>query len=74
MGKIITKLRETNKVKNDQMATIVNYRNNRDIDVQFENGEVATHKSYMSKTKNNSLYIAVIDYKNYTNMNVQFEA
>ena len=43
---IATRLGETLKMNCGLYATIVVYRNTHDIDVQFENGEIVTHKSY----------------------------
>lgn len=37
---------ETRKSNNGQMMTIIKYRNTKDIDIQFEDGTVLTHKNY----------------------------
>ena len=39
---------ETNKAKNGQIMTIIEYRSATDIDVQFEDGTIIRHKTYDS--------------------------
>lgn len=39
-------LGETREMSNGQMATIIEYRNARDIDIRFDDGTVAMHKEY----------------------------
>ena len=41
-----TRIGEQKIMKNGLLATIVGYRNNYDIDVEFEDGVVAQHKKY----------------------------
>jgi len=53
MPKFINRVGETNKADNGQMMTIVVCRNSRDIDVQFEDGTVVTHKTYKGFCKGN---------------------
>lgn len=40
------RLGENKRMNNGQIATIIAYRNSKDIDIQFEDGEIVTHKSY----------------------------
>ena len=44
----IDKIGETNRANNGQLMTIIAYRNCNDIDVQFEDGTIVTHKTYNS--------------------------
>ena len=41
-----TRIGETNIARNGMMMTIIAYRKNTDVDVQFEDGEITTHISY----------------------------
>ena len=47
------KVNETNIATNGQKMTIIKYRKYNDIDVQFEDGSVVTHKDYKSFKKGN---------------------
>lgn len=44
---------ETNKMKNGMMATIIAYKECHNIDVQFEDGVIVTHKKYLDFKKGN---------------------
>ena len=44
--KKIDRTGETNIATNRQTMTIIEYRNNNDIDIQFEDGTVVKNKSY----------------------------
>ncbi|MEE3344581.1 MAG: hypothetical protein VZS44_10845 [Bacilli bacterium] len=47
MKTVFTKrLGETNISTNNELMTIINYRNVRDIDVKFEDNTIVTHKTY----------------------------
>ena len=41
-----SRLGETRRMNNGQMATIISYRNHTDIDIEFEDGTIIYHKSY----------------------------
>lgn len=38
--------KETRVMKNGMETTIIAYRNNKDIDVQFKDGTIVTHRVY----------------------------
>ena len=42
---------ETNIANNGQVMTIIEYRRNDDIDIQFEDNTIVKHKSYQSFLK-----------------------
>lgn len=44
---------EKSVTTNEQTMTIIKYRNNQDIDVQFEDGTIVKHKQYISFKKGN---------------------
>ena len=49
----ISRLGEVWKMNNGMMAEIIAYRNNTDIDVQFEDGTIVYHKQYSALKKGN---------------------
>ena len=53
INKIFTSHRigETRKAKNGQLMTIINYRNAKDFDVQFDDGTIVTNMTYQSFKK-----------------------
>ncbi len=80
---------ETRIHKNGMLMTIISYRNNSSIDIQFEDGFIAYNKTYPNfnkgyipypysrigetKTAKNGLEMTIIDYRNYSDIDVQFK-
>lgn len=82
-------LYETRIMKNGMNAKIIALRNKKDMDVQFEDGTIVTHKLYESfkrgkigypknriqkiKQMKNGLYATIIAYRNACDIDIQFE-
>ena len=84
---------ETNIANNGQTMTIIEYRSNNDIDIQFEDGTIVKHKSYTcfkkgmiknfdnilknrlgeSNIANNGQTMTIIEYRKYNDIDIQFE-
>lgn len=48
MGRFTDRTNESKTMNNGLKATIIGYHNNKNIDIQFENGQTAHHKTYMA--------------------------
>lgn len=63
---IKNRIGETNIASNEQTMTIIDYRNNQDIDIQFEDGTIVKNKTYNSfkleNIKNPNCVISGISY------------
>lgn len=63
---IKNRIEETNIASNEQTMTIIDYRNNQDIDIQFEDGTIVKNKTYNSfklgNIKNPNCVISGISY------------
>ena len=89
MGKVIDRIGETRRNNRGLLMTIVAYRSCHDIDVQFEDGQIATHRKYNwfvrgsiappelhigeTKIANNGMKMTIIAYRKTTDIDVQFE-
>jgi hypothetical protein len=60
----INRVGEQNRADNGQMMTIIVYRNALDIDVQFEDGSLATHRHY-NRFINGNIYPDNVNFNNY---------
>lgn len=47
MTTVVNRIGETNIANNGQLMTVINYRKSNDIDVQFEDGSIVMHRTYL---------------------------
>jgi hypothetical protein len=68
---------ERNQANNGQMMTIIAYRNNKDLDVEFEDGTIVTNKDYAcfreGRIKNPNLVKQVVGKKSMSNQGQEME-
>ena len=53
MSKMLNRLGEKNIMKNGQVAQIIRYKNNNDIDIEFEDGTIIKNRGYQQFKKGN---------------------
>lgn len=61
---------ERRQMNNGLYATVIKYRNSKDIDVQFDDGVIAFHKSYDAFKKGYILHPRRYKKSNITNTNM----